>query len=133
MPYLRITCPEIGAEKRAAIAVRLTDVVDDLFYRPREPVTREELRECTTVHFVPYAEGELFIGGWTPKERDAVDLTVELPDWVMAVRQRRRVARVLTAVLAELFDVPQEEVESINIRFHPYPVTDFAVGVRSLG
>lgn len=89
MPYLKITCPELDAERRAATATRLTEVVNDLFYNPRGPTTREELRERTTVHFVPYAERDLFIGGRTPTERGAVDLTVELSDWGMSIRQRR--------------------------------------------
>lgn len=135
MPYLKITCPELDsldAKRRAAIATRLTKVVNDLFYQPRGPTTREELRERTTIHFTPYAEADLFIGGRTPTERGAADLTVELSDWGMSVRQRRRVARVLTPILADLFCLPPEGVEGINIRFHPYPTTDFAVGGRLL-
>ncbi|HZB97517.1 MAG TPA: hypothetical protein VE219_02850 [Candidatus Sulfotelmatobacter sp.] len=132
MPYLKVTCPELDAERRATTAARVTEAVNDLFYNPRGPTTREQLRERTTIHFTPYAERELFIGGRTPTERGALDLTVELSDWGMSVRQRRRVARRLTPVLADLFDVPSEGVEGINIRFHPYPTTDFAVGGRLL-
>jgi phenylpyruvate tautomerase PptA (4-oxalocrotonate tautomerase family) len=132
MPYLRITCPEGRSEQRQRIAQHLTAAINDLFYHPRGRVTRAELRERTTVHFMPYAPGDLFIGGRTPDERGAVDLTVELSDWHMSVRQQRKVARVLTPVLADLFDVPPNGLDGINIRFHPYPPRDFAVGGRLL-
>ena len=95
-------------------------------------MTREELRERTTVHFVPYRENELFIGARTPEERKAMDLTVELSDWSMSVQQQRRIAERLTPLLAEVFEIPQSGLDGINIRFHPYPPTDFAVGGRLL-
>jgi len=84
------------------------------------------------VHFTAYRENELFIGARTPEERNAIDLTVEVSDWNMSVRQQRRIAQNLTPLLAELFDVPGAGLDGINIRFHPYPPTDFAVGGRLL-
>lgn len=132
MPYLRVTCPELSGERRALIASRLTDAINDLFYEPRARVTRAELRERTTVHFAPYGDGDLFIGARTPLERGCPDVTIELSDWSMSVRQQRKVARSLTPVLAELFDVSPAATENINIRFHSYPPTDFAVGGRLL-
>lgn len=132
MPYLRITGPELPADRRRAIAARLTEAINDLFFNPRAPLTRDELRERTTVHFVPHAEGELFIGGRTPTERGGVDVTVELSDWNMPVRQQKKVARGLTPVLAEVFNVPPGGVDGLNIRFHSYPPTDFAVGGKLL-
>ncbi len=132
MPYLRITCPELDLEGRRTIAIRLTDAINDLFFNPRSRLTREDLRERTTIHFVPYAEGEFFIGGRSPLERGKIDVTIELSDWSMRVRRQREVARILTPVLAELFAVPPEEQDGINIRFDPYPPTDFAVGGRLL-
>lgn len=132
MPYLRITCPELSAERRRAIAERLTVAVNDLFYDPRAPISRDELRERTTVHFLPYGADELFVGGRTPEERATLDLTVELSDWGMSVRQQRRLAAALTPVLAELFAVPVAQLDGINLRFHSYPPSDFAVGGRLL-
>ncbi|GAA5533712.1 hypothetical protein [Deinococcus aluminii] len=114
------------------MARRLTDEVEALFYHPRGGPSREELREHTTVQFVPYGEADLFIGGRTPDERGTPDVTVELSDWSMSVRQRRRVAARLTPVLASLFGVPQNRLDSVNLRFHPYPPRDFAVGGRLL-
>ena len=99
MPDLRITCSELPSFRRREIAQRLTDEVTDLFYNPRTPVSREELRERTTVHFIPYRENEIFIGARTPQERGGVDVTVELSDWSMSEQQQRKVARRLTAVL----------------------------------
>lgn len=132
MPYLRITCPEMPDQQRRAIAERLTGAVNDLFFNPRARLTREELRERTTVHFTAYRENELFIGARTPEERNAIDLTVELSDWSMSVKQQRRIAQHLTPLLAELFHIPRAGLDGINIRFHPYPPTDFAVGGRLL-
>jgi phenylpyruvate tautomerase PptA (4-oxalocrotonate tautomerase family) len=128
MPYLRITCPEMSADRKAQIAAALTDAINDLFYNPRAPLTRQELRERTTVHFVPYAEGDLYIGGRTPTARGHLDLTVELSDWSMSVGQQRKVAAELTPRLAELFEVAPEHLDNVNMRFHSYPPTDFAVG-----
>ncbi len=132
MPYLRITCPDIPCQRRRAIAEQLTAAVNDLFFNPRARLTREELRERTTVHFVAYRENELFIGARTPEERNAIDLTVELSDWSMSVKQQRRIAQRLTPLLAELFNIPPTRLDGVNIRFHPYPPTDFAVGGRLL-
>lgn len=132
MPYLRITCPELSIEQRITIATRLTAVINDLFYNPRSPMTREELRERTTIHFIAYAPHDLYIGGRTLAERGAVDLTVELSDGGMSVRQQRRIAQILTPNLAELFAVPRDQIDGINIRFHSYPPTDFAVGGQLL-
>ncbi len=110
------------------IAEQLTSAINDLFFNPRARLTREELRDRTTVHFVPYAEAELFIGGHTPLERNRTDVTIELSDWSMPVRQQRRVARSLTLIVADLFAIAPEAIGGINIRFHPYPPTDFAIG-----
>ncbi len=132
VPYLRITCPEMPGQRKRAIAEQLTGAVNDLFFNPRARLTREELRERTTVHFAAYRENELFIGARTPEERNAIDLTVELSDWSMSVKHQRRIAKRLTPLLAELFHIPPAELDGINIRFHPYPPTDFAVGGRLL-
>lgn len=78
MPYLRITSTERNRDQRRAIATQLTDAINDLFYNPKSPTTREELREHTTVHFMPYARDNLFIGARTPDERGRQDVTVEL-------------------------------------------------------
>jgi phenylpyruvate tautomerase PptA (4-oxalocrotonate tautomerase family) len=132
MPYMRITCAELTSAQRTAAAVQLTNVINELFYHSRASLTRDELRERTTVHFIPYAPDTLFIGGRTPMERGVVDLTVELSDWAMSVRQQRKIAHTLTPVLAEIFNVPTHAVDGITIRFHSYPPTDFAVGGRLL-
>ncbi len=132
MPYLRVTAPQLDAERRQAIATRLTEAVNDLLFDARGRLTREELRERTTVHFAPYAPDELFIGGRTPETRCTMDITLELSDWGMSARQRRRLARGLTPVLAEVFGVPQAGWDGINIRFHPYHASEFAVGGRLL-
>ena len=132
VPYLRITCPDLPADQRRAVAQQLTKAVVDLFFDRRGRLTREQLRERTTVHFTPYGEDEIFIGGRTPRERNAVDVTVELSDWNISVKQERRVAQQLTPVLADLFSIAPNQLEGINIRFHPYPPTDFAVGGRLL-
>lgn len=133
MLYLRITCAELSIERRAAIATALTKSINDLFFNPDARISREELRERTTVHFAPYADGELFVGGRTPAQRGTIDLTVEVSDWNMSLRQQRKVASGLTPVLARLFGVPPEAIDGINIRFHSYPPNDFAVGGRLLG
>ena len=132
MPYLRITSPSVDEAKRRLIAEDLTAATVDLFFSPRCGPTRDELREHTTVHFSPYAEGEIFIGGRTPNERGVADVTVELSDWSMSVRKQRTVARRLTPVLGELFGIAPEHYDNINIRFHSYPPADFAVGGRLL-
>lgn len=128
MPYLRITCPTLEPARRRAIAAGLTDELVRLFHSPVGRPTDAELRERCTVHFVTYADDELFVGGRTPRERGQVDLTVELSDWSLGARRQRRVARELTAALARWFAIPVENTEGINIRFHPYPARDFAVG-----
>jgi phenylpyruvate tautomerase PptA (4-oxalocrotonate tautomerase family) len=132
MPYLRITCPPLNEELRRAIAADLTEVINTLLYAPHGRLTREDLRERTTIHFTPYAPGELFIGGRSPEERGVADLTVEFSDWNMSARQRRRLAGALTPELARLWSIPASQVDGINIRFHSYPPTAFAVGGRLL-
>ena len=130
MPYLRITCPELSSQRRRAIAEHLTDPIVDLFFDPHGRLKREELREPTTVHFAAYRENKFFIGGRTPEERTTIDVTLELSDWSMSVKQQWRLAHRLTPLLAALFEVPASGLDGINIRFHPYPPTDFAVAAR---
>jgi phenylpyruvate tautomerase PptA (4-oxalocrotonate tautomerase family) len=132
MPYLRITCPPLDEQQRRQLAEALTAAINDLFYNPRGRLTREELRERTTIHFFPYAEEDLFIGGKTPTQRGCPDITIELSDWSMSVRQQRKVAAGLTPRVAELFHVPDDRRDAVNIRFHSYPPTDFAVGGKLL-
>jgi phenylpyruvate tautomerase PptA (4-oxalocrotonate tautomerase family) len=54
---------------------------------------------------------------------------VEISDWSMSVRQQGRVAAHLTPLLTDLFGA---EPDAVNVRFHSYPPTDFAVGGRLL-
>lgn len=123
VPYLRITCPELDAERRGEIAAALTDAVVKLFTPPRGPFNAE-IRSRTTVHYVCYGDGELFVGG-RPVGADHPDVTVELSDWSMSARQQGRAAAALTPELIRLFGA---ERDAVNIRFHSYPPTDFAVG-----
>ena len=68
MPYLKITCPDLPAEKYAAIAQPLTNEVNDLYFNSKARVTREELRAKTTIHLAPYQNGELYVGAQTPAQ-----------------------------------------------------------------
>ncbi len=43
----------------------------------------------------------------------------------MSVRQQARVAAALTPLLVECYDA---QADDVNLRFHSYPPTDFAVG-----
>jgi phenylpyruvate tautomerase PptA (4-oxalocrotonate tautomerase family) len=61
--------------------------------------------------------------------RSRPDVTLEVSDWHLSTRQQRRTAAALTPVLVRLFNA---ERDSVNIRFHSYPPTDFAVGGRLL-
>jgi phenylpyruvate tautomerase PptA (4-oxalocrotonate tautomerase family) len=128
VPYLRVTCPESFEPAFPKIAEALTEAVNDLFFNPRAPVTREELRERTTIHFDPYRDGRLYVGARTPAQRGFLDITVQLADWSMSVKQQRRVAAALTPVLARLFEIDDAHREHVNIKFEPYPPTDFSVG-----
>jgi hypothetical protein len=87
VPCLRVTCAQVSRDRRRAIAERLTEEIVDLFFSPNGRITREQLRERTTAHFTMYDEDELVIGGRTPANRNAIDLTVELSDWSMSVKQ----------------------------------------------
>lgn len=123
MPYLRITCPALEPGRRREIAEQLTTAVVELFTPPRGP-SAADIRDRTTVHFASYGPDELFIAG-RPASGAAPDVTVELSDWHMSTRRQRRVAARLTPLLVRLFTA---EPDAVNLRFHPYPPTDFAVG-----
>lgn len=56
MPYLRLTRAQLERDLRVRIATRLTEAINQLFYQDRGRLTREELRERTTVHFAPCSE-----------------------------------------------------------------------------
>jgi len=62
MPYLRITCPTVDADRRQDIASRLTTAVVELFTPPRGP-SADDIRQRTTIHFFCYGADDLFIGG----------------------------------------------------------------------
>lgn len=123
MPYLRVTCPDLDTQHRVEIAGTLTDAVVELFTPPRGP-SAAQIRDRTTVHFACYGQQELFIGARAASPQHP-DVTVELSDWSLSTRQKARVAVRLTPLLVTLFDT---DVEAVNLRFHPYPPTDFAVG-----
>jgi phenylpyruvate tautomerase PptA (4-oxalocrotonate tautomerase family) len=127
MPYLRITCPALAAERRREVAQALTDAVVRQFTPPRGP-SADDIRRRTTVHFTAYGDDELFIGAH-PATADRPDVTVELSDWSMSTRQQARVAAELTPLLGSLFGA---ENDAVNVRFHSYPPTDLAVGGRLL-
>lgn len=127
MPYLRVTCPALPTAERRTAADALTAAVVELFTPPRGP-SRDDIRARTTVHFTSYQDDELFIGG-IPADPSRADVTVELSDWHMSTRQQRKAGAALTPVLVRLFNA---EPDSVNIRFHSYPPTDFAVGGRLL-
>ncbi|PSR53084.1 hypothetical protein AHMF7605_05865 [Adhaeribacter arboris] len=132
MPYLKITCSDAEHAQFQDMAQKLTAEIINLFYNPQSRVTREELRQRTTIHFVPYQPDELYIGGQTVSQRGRKDVTVELSDWSMSVKKQKQVAQVLTPVLAQLFSIPVTETDSINIRFHSYSPSDFAIGGKLL-
>lgn len=111
------------AAVRRAIAAALTDALVALFTPPRGPAAAE-IRAHTTIHFTPYRTDELFIGAAAPDPTHP-DVTAELSDWSMSTRQQRRVAAQLTPLLTRLFGTGPD---AVNLRFHSYPPTDFAVG-----
>ena len=123
MPYLRVTCPQLEPVRRREIAESLTAAVVELFTPPRGP-DAAAIRERTTVHFACYGDAELFVGG-RPADAASADVTVELSDWSMSTLQQRRVAARLTPLLVRLFGAAPD---AVNLRFHSYPPTDFAVG-----
>jgi phenylpyruvate tautomerase PptA (4-oxalocrotonate tautomerase family) len=127
VPYLRITCPALPAGRRSEVARALTDAVVELF-TPPWGVSADDIRQRTTVHFTAYQDDELFIGA-QPATAGRPDVTVELSDWSMSTRQQARVATALTPLLESLFGA---ETDAVNVRFHSYPPTDFAVGERLL-
>lgn len=127
MPYLRITCPALPTEKRREVAAALTDAVVELF-TPRRGPSASDIRERTTVQVTAYQDDELFIGG-EPATAGRPDVTVELSDWSMSSRTQARVAAALTPLLRSLFGA---ETDAVNVRFHSYPPTDFAVGGQLL-
>ena len=123
MPYLRLTCSSFPAARRRQIAGELTDLLVDLFTPPRGP-SQQEIRSRSTVHFTSYHPDEVFVGGRAAGP-DRPDVTAEISDWSMSRRQQARVAARLTPVLSSLFDA---ESDAVNVRFHSYPPSDFAVG-----
>lgn len=123
MPYLRITGPVLDAGRRVTVATRLTDAVVELFTPPRGP-SADDIRSRTTVHFTPYGTDELFVGGRAARGEDP-DVTVELSDWSMSTRQQSRAAAALSPLIGELYGADRD---SVNLRFHSYPPSDFAVG-----
>lgn len=123
MPYLRLTCPPLEPARRREVAEELTAAVVELFTPPRGP-SATDIRARSTVHFATYGPDELFIGGHAATVAYP-DVTVEVSDWSMSVRQQVKTAARLTPLLVRLFDA---EPDAVNLRFHSYPPTDFAVG-----
>lgn len=128
MPYLKVTCPDTFEPHFPTMAERLTAEINTLFFNPQARISKEELRERTTVHFNPYTENHLFIGARTPTQRGYLDITVELSDWLMSIKKQRIVAKTLTPVLAQLFGIDNANLEHVNIYFNSYPPTNFSVG-----
>ncbi|HVV48771.1 MAG TPA: hypothetical protein VHO06_03855 [Polyangia bacterium] len=129
---MKLTTPEVPVPRREEIARELTETVVRLMAPPagRGP-TPADLRERCTVHFTPYDPTSMAIGGKLMRDRAEQDITMEFSDWGMTPRQQRRLASELTPMLAGLFGM-QNHLDHVNIRFHPYPPTDFAVGGKLL-
>src|SRR6476646_10026896 len=108
VPYLRITGPVLHAERRVAVAARLTDAVVELFTPPRGP-SADDIRSRTTVHFTSYSSDELFVGGRAARGEDP-DVTVELSDWLMSTRQQSRAAAALSPLVGELYGANRDAV-----------------------
>lgn len=132
MPYMKLTTAVISVERRQEIASELTEQVVRLMTpkNGRGPKP-EELREHCTVHCTPYEPTSMTIGGKLMRDRAEQDVTLEFSDWGLGPRLQRRLARELTPVLAKLFGI-EAQLDHVNIRFHPYPPSDFAVGGRLL-
>ena len=132
MPYMKLTFPDVSEARRQDIAKELTEAVVRLMTPPGgRGLKPEELRERCTVHFTPYTPTSMAIGGKLMRDRHEQDVTMEFSDWGMGTRLKRRLARELTPVLARLFGM-EAQSDHVNIRFHPYPPTDFAVGGKLL-
>ena len=123
MPYLRLTCPALPAARRRQVAGELIDLLVELFTPPRGP-SPQEIRSRSTVHFTSYDPDELFVGDRAAGP-DQPDVTAEISDWSMSRRPQARVAARLTPVLSSLVDA---ETDAVNVRFHSYPPSEFAVG-----
>ena len=76
------------------------------------------------MHFSSYGADELFVGG-RGASLEQPDVTAELSDWSMSTRQQARASLALTPLY-------RADSDAVNIRFHRYPPTDFAVGGRLL-
>lgn len=129
---MKLTTPEVSLERRQIIAHELTEtVVRAMTPKNERGLTASELRERCTVHFTPYEPTTMAIGGKLMSDRGDGDVTMEFSDWGMGPRLQRRLARELTPVLTKLFGM-EAAPDHVNIRFHPYPPTDFAVGGKLL-
>ena len=127
MPYMKLTSPSVSADTRARIARELTEEVVRLMTPSNgRGLSASELRERCTVHFTPYEPDAFAIGGRMMTERAEREVTMEFSDWGLNERRQRRLAHELTPLLARLFDL-EGRAEHVNIRFHPYAPTDFAV------
>lgn len=69
----------------------------------------------------------LNVGGVLMKDRKVADVTVEYSNWSLSAGKEREIARALTKTWSKLFGM-EHQLDGVNIRFHPYPPTDFAVG-----
>jgi phenylpyruvate tautomerase PptA (4-oxalocrotonate tautomerase family) len=125
MPYMKLSCPDVSSIKRQEIAATLTNAVVQL--NATRSVSANDLRERCTVHFTPYAPDGLAIGGRLMRDRPEPDVTMEYSDWSISMRRRRRLAAALTPLLAQFFGL-SNQLDHVNIRFHPYRPSDFAVG-----
>jgi phenylpyruvate tautomerase PptA (4-oxalocrotonate tautomerase family) len=132
MPYMKLTSPELSVEHREVVARELTETIVRLMTpKNGRGLSPDELRERCTVHFTPYEPTTMAIGGRLMRDRGEQDVTMEFSDWGMTPRMQRRLAGELTPVLARLFGMEQQ-LDHVNIRFHPFPPTDFAVGGKLL-
>ena len=130
MPYVTLTTPPLSLDDRQRIAHDLTEAVVRLMTPANgRGLSPDELRERCTVHFTPYEDDMLAIGGKLMRDREEKDVTMEFSDWGLNTRRQRKLARELTPLLASFFGLGTQ-LDHVNIRFHPYPPSDFAVGGR---
>lgn len=122
MPHLRLQSPALSAELKRKLAFQLTDAViaglcmDD------------SCRQRTTIRFDAVNAEDLAVAGELLSEGGAPDYLLEITDLALSDAQKHAAVKAIVPVLMQNFGLRKEQAWKINIRFHCYQASDYAVG-----
>jgi phenylpyruvate tautomerase PptA (4-oxalocrotonate tautomerase family) len=121
MPYLRVCSLELPREVKRTLATELTETIVETRHLGVAD------RDSCTICFLAFAPDDLAIGGKLVANGRVPDVQLEYRDHDLAWKDKRKLARRLTATVARVLALEGDDLARVNVLFCDYNARDFAV------